>query len=1053
MKRLLCKTIFYGVLMSVVATACTNDNLQTSPEGGKVAVRVSGGVQTRATNNIWDVNDAIGITMVSPQSVSVIEPYRNYSYSTSGDGNFSPTDASKIIYFPSDGTTVSFKAYYPYKRDLSTDMLIPVNTKDQTSLADIDLMTADHVSGNSIDEPNVKLNFYHRLAKVSIDLATDETGLINLEGCKLTMKGLKTSGAYDLMKDGLSVDANSGADVNIPLRNNQGEAILLPRAAAEGVTFLVTTANGGTYTAILDKDLELKAGYKHTFHIRLKSTPVLVSATITPWIEGPERQTDVIRVVTGLNDSRDFQPNDVLNLYLKDKDDTNFNYLTTFTYGTDNKWITNKQVYWESIKADPAAFRGATTIAKALNGTQIADILVSKDVSVSQYTGVNLEMTHAGSKVTIQLKSSDGTFTTGELKNASIILPGYLNTGSVNANGTFVIGNSTIDIVPESNVAIFPPQTIGYGKNLATITINGRTYDLKVTEANGFEYVPGVAYTLTADLKKASVLMSALVTPWTEETHEFQDVRIGLANLGSNGGDLKNGDQLYLYTGDNASRIDLNGYFAYNGSGWNYSNPSTPLYWEDIANSGYIYASITRPALSNASGNNQSQDYITAIPVANAGGVTNTAINLTMTHQVAKVNVILWSNTYSEAKLTAAKVTLPNYDMGGSMNKGLYSRGTLKGTITLDNPVKVIPTQSGAVTTYNTASYLQEQTVAKQTPLVIVEIDGRSYTVKHTDDVAYTSGKITNLKIQIEKSDLKVSVDVANWVDQLPIIFDNAMFFTVANPTASGFVHNDQIKFYELGLSNTVTNNTNTYTYSVSGSTASLTNPKAAWYRDDFQTGDAISGVFPVLSQTNVAAGASTFNWTCSNGSGGSSTNGHNQDVIIAAPNGNHGTIQTGSANVAFQFKHVLSKVSVNLIVGTGFTASEIAGSVVELNNFKLSGTVNVATGSASPTGAVTSSFQPTILSAPNAVTGKTVVSSYEAFIMPQTITAASASKTTIVTVTLNGVKFYGQLSADKLFAAGEHNVLNITLNKVGLALSTELVDWTYGGSYDMDLH
>lgn len=358
MKRLLCKTIFYGVLMSVVATACTNDNLQTSPEGGKVAVRVSGGVQTRATNNIWDVNDAIGITMVSPQSVSVIEPYRNYSYSTSGDGNFSPTDASKIIYFPSDGTTVSFKAYYPYKRDLSTDMLIPVNTKDQTSLADIDLMTADHVSGNSIDEPNVKLNFYHRLAKVSIDLATDETGLINLEGCKLTMKGLKTSGAYDLMKDGLSVDANSGADVNIPLRNNQGEAILLPRAAAEGVTFLVTTANGGTYTAILDKDLELKAGYKHTFHIRLKSTPVLVSATITPWIEGPERQTDVIRVVTGLNDSRDFQPNDVLNLYLKDKDDTNFNYLTTFTYGTDNKWITNKQVYWESIKADPAAFRG-----------------------------------------------------------------------------------------------------------------------------------------------------------------------------------------------------------------------------------------------------------------------------------------------------------------------------------------------------------------------------------------------------------------------------------------------------------------------------------------------------------------------------------------------------------------------------------------------------------------------------------------------------------------------------------------------------------------------
>ena len=347
------------------------------------------------------------------------------------------------------------------------------------------------------------------------------------------MKGLKTSGTYDLMKDGLSVDANSGADVNIPLRNNQGEAILLPRAAAEGVNFLVTTANGGTYTAILDKDLELKAGYKHTFHIRLKSTPVLVSATITPWIEGPERQTDVVRVVTGLNDSRDFQPNDVLNLYLKDKDDTNFNYLTTFTYGTDNKWIANKQVYWESIKADPAVFRGATTIAKALNGTQMADILVSKDVSVSQYTGVNLEMAHVLSKITVNIYPGDG-FTLSELQtaaNASTptlypVIKGFIMDGTVNvttakvsALGTTIVSNgfrpsmlgSTPNGAAASYEALIMPQTI-IGKNFIDIVLDGHIYNAQADNSSSL-FNAGQNHIFNIYLKKTGILLSTSVAP------------------------------------------------------------------------------------------------------------------------------------------------------------------------------------------------------------------------------------------------------------------------------------------------------------------------------------------------------------------------------------------------------------------------------------------------------------------------------------------------------------------------------------------------------------
>lgn len=1051
MKSFFNKTIFYGTLMTLMSVSCTHTEESEVSNGDKVAVRFSASVQTRATNNVWNEKDVIGISMMNSQGQAIVGTYQNYAYITPGDGNFSSQSTDKIMYFPEDGSSVCFKAYYPYRKNLPASQVVPLSVQDQTSLDELDFMTAVQMEGNCIDEPDVRLHFYHRMSKVIIDLTTDETELIDLRGCKLTMKGLKTAGVYDLINEKLTVDATSDNDVNIPLHSAKGNALLLPRPAGQGIVFEVTTANGGTYTAIMADDLELEAGYKYTFHIRLKSTPVKVSATIEPWKEGPEHYSDVIRLVTGLKDSKDFQVNDTLRLFLKEKEDADFNYLSTFTYDDNGAWKAKKAVYWESIVSDPASFRGATRIASQLNQTQMADILISKDIQVAQYTGVNLEMAHAGAKATIRLKSSDGTFTSKELQTAAIVLPDYLNEGSINAKGEFVKGSKTTDILPENGVAIFPPQTIASGKNLMTVTINGRQYPIEVTESEGFEYLPGTAYTLTADIRKTEVLISSVVKPWIEETIEFQDIRIGSAALQSNGGDLQSGDQLYLYTGDLQNRTTLDGYYAYNGSMWNYSDPSAPLYWEDIANSGSIYASITRPALSGANGNNQSKDYITATPVANDGGVANTAINLQLAHQVAKVNVILWSETYKESDLTQAKITLPDYEIGGQMQKGLYSKGTEKGTIRLDSPVKVLPAKSGAATTYHAASYLQGQIITKGTPLVLIEMGGRTYTVKYSENLAYTPGKVTNLKIQIEKAELKVSAEVSGWTEQPPVIFNHALFFTVVDASVEGFTDNDKILFYKMNASG-VTDNTNTYTYIEEGAIASFTQPSQIWYRDDFQTGDQIAAVFPVNAQTKLAAGTHTFSWTCNDGTSGE-TFAHNEDIIVAAPVNGYGTVKEGSANVALQFRHVLSKVTVNLIVGTGFSSAEIKNSLIELNKFKLSGDINIETGAASATETIVPAFAPSAKATANTLDGKTVVSSYEAFVMPQTITATPENPVAIVTVTLNGVKFYGKISAGKTFKAGEHNVLNITLNKVGLVLSTELVDWTYGGSYDMDLH
>lgn len=1059
MKINLIKQVLLSTAIGLTAFSCTNEDMQPDTDDARVAVRISaeaGALQkTRATDDVWNENDVIGVTMVTPGTLNVIEPYRNYGYATSGDTHFSPNSPSEIIYFPTSDEEVTFRAYYPYQVGLSSDLIFPVSVDDQAFLPDIDFMTAEHLSGTSTKDPDVKLHFHHRLAKVVVNLTTDNESISLLKGATLVMKGLKTKGTYNLLYETLTVDDASGADVTIPIAGAVATGIILPRPEGEGVIFEVTTADGGKYTAAMPSDLELKAGYVHTFHIRLKS-PAEISATIEPWIEGPERHFDLIRVVAGLGVTEGFDDGDQLDLFLKKGADADFALLNGFTYD-GARWIPSSPVYWESLSGEPFVFRGATVIAQALNDTQMDDILISKDVTVEPYTGINLEMEHAGSKAIIQLISSDGTFTAEDLKNATILLPDYLNSGSYNDKGEFVPGSLKEDITPEDGVAIFPPQVIANGDNILTVSINGRLYEVKAEAAEGFVYEPGTQYTFIVDASKAKVEMSTTIKPWIEETIEFKEIRVGSADLGQNGGDLLDGDQLLLFNGDNTNRTQLPGVFVYDEATdtWTYNGSSAPLYWEDIPKEGSLYGSITRPAIHSAEGNNQSPDYITAEPVVNNGGTDNTALNLTLSHRVAKVNVMLRSTTYDGTKLTSANVSLPDYAIGGRLDKGIYVPGTEKGNILLGKPVK---TGEGATVTYNTASYLQPQLIAIGEKLLTVEIDGRTYTLKPEDvklkdgelatpaDILYEAGKVTNLIVTIEKTGVSASVVVTPW-QELPALEFEAFFFTVTDKASSGFENGDQIKFYKLGDDgSSVDGIHNVYQYAGGPDHGTLNPVDAPWYRDDFSAGDLITAVYPA-SASALAEGQSTFEWTAKSSG---ETNAHADDLMVAAPAADRNLGVVGDdANMQLEFKHLLSKVSINLIAGEGFTPDEIRPAEVEMNNFKLTGTVDVVNGIATATGNSLDKFHPSMLSKVYSVESKTVVSSFEAFVMPQTITA----NTVMVTIKLNGGVFEAKLPADKLFAAGAHNMLNLTLNKTGVELSASIVDWNKEPDINLDLH
>lgn len=1041
------KTTFFRLILlctctALIAVACTNDVVQPGKEKEQVSVLISadagalqkplsGVVQgnTRVANNVWNEDDAIGVIMIEPTEMKVFGTFKNNCYKTKGDGKFTPIDGAHAIFFPSNDAEVTFKSYYPYKEDLPSTMVIPVSTKNQDRLSEIDLMTAEHLSGTSTKDPNVKLHFHHRLAKVVVKLTADNDASTTLAGAKVVMKGLRTEASYNLMDEKMTVDNTLPlADVEIPVANTQGNAILLPRAAGEGVVFEITTPDGGKYTAAMSSSLELKQEYVHTFNIRLKSSTE-VSATVEPWLEGPEQRYELIRVVTGLGKTEGFAKGHVLDLFMKESAGADFARLNSFTYDGEANWTPQTPLYWESIAGNPVQFRGTVIFDKALNNTQMDDILVSEDVEVAPFTGINLALAHAGVKVTTVLSSSDGTYTEEALKNASIIFPGYLNSGSCNDKGEFIIATSRGNILPVNNVAIFPPQEIPTTNTLIQVSIAGHTYEVK----EAFSFKAGMHHILSLNIGKSGVAMTARLLDWVDGENYEKEVRIGTAEMGENE-NIPDGSQLHLFTEElqGGARADVPGYFTYNKSGntWSYSNPSNPLFWEMMPNEGRIFASMVHEAVNGTKGYNQSKDYIVATPIENNGGTSNTALHFDMRHAVSQVRVVLRpSDIYTQEQLKNAVVTLPGYTTGGTLDKGVYVPGTGSGDIRLDLPDNA---------DISSRTYLQAQVVPTgQTVVrVVVDPDGtgsllpRTYDVTYNHDVIYNAGEITHLYITIHGSELQMSVKVTGWANQTPVELQYA--FDQDDTSVSGFETGDVIRFYSLGNGTTV-NDSKNYVVGMDGVKHILYPQGTPWFRDDFNNGERIVAVFPAPDVVpGVANSENTFDWDMA---GKSDPTNRINDILVAT----NGVIKDKSVNVDLSFKHVLSKVTVNIIKGDGFEDGEIENGnpSVQLVEFMQQGKVNISDGTIADL-KQPGSFKPVAITPQ-----KDAVLSYQALLLPQ----VKESNPLLVKVTLNGILYDANWTGTFNFEAGKHHVLNITLAKTGLKLSASVAEWEQGSS------
>ena len=120
---------------------------------------------------------------------------------------------------------------------------------------------------------------------------------------------------------------------------------------------------------------------------------------------------------------------------------------------------------------------------------------------------------------------------------------------------------------------------------------------------------------------------------------------------------------------------------------------------------------------------------------------------------------------------------------------------------------------------------------------------------------------------------------------------------------------------------------------------------------------------------------------------------------------------------VSLQYRHLMAGISIQLVMGTGFEASEWATHIktVQIENTILNGKVDLSTGSV----AVTEG-------SPTNITPLNYNESFRAVVFPQTVAAGKS----IVSVTIDGKTYLLKKEASTTFLSGKMHNMTITVNK-----------------------
>ncbi len=279
-----------ATLALLTLASCAKESGATDPidPTNPVAATFTAASITRVASNAWEESDQIGISMVKTTTTTLADGnYENIPHTVGAageSGTFSPDGT--VIYFPVDGSSVDFYAYYPCST-LDVDKNIAVSVATQ-SFSDIDIVAAKAASKTKV-APTVTFAdeeaFAHQLSKLTITLK-EGAGITSLAGVTTTIKGQYTTAKYNVYSGSISNEGNIANITAVTAADGStAEAILIPTAAVAGSS-IVFTLDGDDY--VWDtSSLVLAQGSEHSYEITITKTGIIVTgAKISDWNNG-----------------------------------------------------------------------------------------------------------------------------------------------------------------------------------------------------------------------------------------------------------------------------------------------------------------------------------------------------------------------------------------------------------------------------------------------------------------------------------------------------------------------------------------------------------------------------------------------------------------------------------------------------------------------------------------------------------------------------------------------------------------------------------------------
>lgn len=346
------KFLVLGILAGMMASCSSEDIAINKEVSAKITGNIGTSLKTRAHDTTWDEKDQIGLFVFDAEyavGVTTNKIYReindNRPFITVGGGNsleFTPNDGKGAVPFPSDGSSIYFKSYYPYTSSITAaNPIFTVTSWDQETPAAsraLDLLVTNiatkeaeytkegytkddlYIGGKEAHmqnpQPNVDLKFRHIFSRLVLNIKPNskESQILedDLIGLTATATGMSATATYDVLNGGeISKEPNEEETFNLcadedgqkvvaiicPQYNTGTENRIVKFKLADTVNEEGMTIPGKTYTWKIPTEQEFLPGTSYTWSIKLRGDELAegtLIGTIIEWdeIEGGEEDLD-----------------------------------------------------------------------------------------------------------------------------------------------------------------------------------------------------------------------------------------------------------------------------------------------------------------------------------------------------------------------------------------------------------------------------------------------------------------------------------------------------------------------------------------------------------------------------------------------------------------------------------------------------------------------------------------------------------------------------------------------------------------------------------------